>query len=432
MTSDPQTRPDPARGSTGDGKTARYSLLTTVRILLLLDLLYLINAMDRQLFPILIPHIRVDYALTSGEAGLLATIFTLGMGLAGIPAGYLTDRLGRKNVVLGGLVVFSATTVLQAVAAGLFDMTVYRIISGLGEGVQNAALFAAVGAYFHQWRALAIGTVTASFGLGAFIGPLLGSWMLGLTGSWRGPLVAFGLLGIIVFVAGLLGVPKEVTEFGSPSRSASHLLPRDVSSRLLNRNVVCCAVVAITAGFAIYGYLGLYPTFLRGAREFTLSQASLAASLFGIGALAGVPAGMLADRMNQRLLNIIGLSGLAIVGGLVFTVPTGIAWQAFFSLLLGIFFTGVVYTNTNALIQKSVHPHKVGQASGLFVAALYIPASVSGYFFARLNESLGWGWAGLVQLTLVPSIGLVATLLMRSNRVAPPAVPLRTPMAEPA
>ncbi|MDT4998875.1 MAG: hypothetical protein QOK12_980, partial [Mycobacterium sp.] len=112
-------------------------------ILFILDLAYFINAMDRQVFPVILPDVRETLGVTSSQVGLLATIFTLGMGLAGIPAGYLTDRWGRKNMILAGLVLFSVTTALQAVAVTWFDMAAYRVISGVGEGIQNAALFAA-------------------------------------------------------------------------------------------------------------------------------------------------------------------------------------------------------------------------------------------------------------------------------------------------
>ncbi|MER6877276.1 MFS transporter, partial [Amycolatopsis sp. NPDC000673] len=138
----------------------------TLLILLVLDLTYLVNAMDRQVFAILLPDIKQTYLLTGTQAGTLSTIFTLGMGLAGIPAGYLADRIGRKRVIIASLLLFSITCALQATAHGLVDLTAWRILSGVGEGAQNAALYAAVGAYFHRNRAVAIGSINAAFGLG--------------------------------------------------------------------------------------------------------------------------------------------------------------------------------------------------------------------------------------------------------------------------
>ncbi|MEV4454142.1 MFS transporter, partial [Streptomyces mirabilis] len=65
---------------------------------LLVVLSYMVNAMDRQVFPPLLPNIRAEYGFSLEQGGLLATNFTLGMALAGLPAGYLLDRFRRKTV----------------------------------------------------------------------------------------------------------------------------------------------------------------------------------------------------------------------------------------------------------------------------------------------------------------------------------------------
>lgn len=158
--------------------------------------------MDRQVFAVLLPDIKATYGLTGGEAGIIATIFTLGMGLAGVPAGYLADRFGRKKVVLISLLTFSVSCALQSVAAGTLDMALWRILSGVGEGMQVAALFAAVGAYFTRHRGFALGSISAAFGLGGFTGPLLGGAIVSATGDWRIPLILFGAIGILILFPG--------------------------------------------------------------------------------------------------------------------------------------------------------------------------------------------------------------------------------------
>ena len=60
---------------------------------------YVVNAMDRQVFPVLLPGIRSQLHFSLSQGGLLATIFTLGIGVAGLPTGYLLDRMSRKSVI---------------------------------------------------------------------------------------------------------------------------------------------------------------------------------------------------------------------------------------------------------------------------------------------------------------------------------------------
>jgi MFS family permease len=378
-------------------------------ILLILDLAYFLNAMDRQVFPVILPDVREALGVTSSQVGLLATIFTLGMGLAGIPAGYLTDRWGRKNMILAGLVLFSVTTALQAVAVSWFDMAAYRVISGIGEGIQNAALFAAAGSYFHRNRGLAIGTLAAAYGIGAFTGPAVGQLLVEVTGRWQTPLVVFGVFGAVVFIAVAFGVPRAAAEYGADTKDVARAGEMGVvaSDRLFNRAVVCAAVAAAGAGFALNAWLGLYPTFLRTAHGFTPSQASVTASMFGVGALAAIFGGYLADRTSQRMLNVIGLTGLMVTGVLIFSTSAPQGVQMLLTLFMGVSFTGVIYTNTSALMQRNVAPALVGRAQGVFLASLYIPASVSGYVFARLVDVVGWTAGGALVIVIPCVTGLL-------------------------
>src|SRR5256885_2358104 len=114
---------------------------------------YVVNAMDRQLFPLLVPSVRSTYGFSLADAGLLSTVFTLGMGLIGIPAGFLLSRWPRRLVVLLGIVLFSLATVLTAFAHGFWDMFAYRVVSGFGEALQLTALLAIGAAYFEKHRA---------------------------------------------------------------------------------------------------------------------------------------------------------------------------------------------------------------------------------------------------------------------------------------
>ena len=62
----------------------------------ILVLSYALNAMDRQLFPVLAPEVRNALGLSLPQVGLAATVFTLGMGLAGLPTGLLLGVLPRR------------------------------------------------------------------------------------------------------------------------------------------------------------------------------------------------------------------------------------------------------------------------------------------------------------------------------------------------
>ncbi len=279
---------------------------TAMFMLCMLGLTYAVNAMDRIVFPILLPNVSKDYGFSLEQGGFLATIFTLGIGLSGIPSGYLLDRFSRLNVILVGIVIYSVLTILSAFSVGFTDMAIYRALSGVGEGMQNAALFTAVGAYFASSRATAVGSLNFAYGAGSFIGPTLAAYILVWTGTWQAPLIAYGLLGLLVLVLARITVRTSFTERSAEPTRAVGLPGQDsMPPGVLNRNTVICALSAVMLGVSGYGFLGLYPTFLRTELGFTVPQAGFAASLFGLGALFGIPAGYVADRISQRAIAIV-------------------------------------------------------------------------------------------------------------------------------
>lgn len=376
--------------------------------------------MDRQVFPVLVPPIRDYFGFSLAEGGLLSTVFTLGVGLAGFPAGYFIDRYSRKSVIQAGILIFSGFTLAQAFAFGLADMTFYRVLSGVGEGVQNAALFATLGAYFQRRRALALGTLNFSFGLGAFLGPLFGAYLLQVGGTWRMPFYVYAGIGFLFLAIIAATVPKHFTERESGVEARQAKEPATEKHALFNRNVAACAIAAGIIGFSMYSYIGLYPSFLQGQLGFSSSQASLALSMFGIGAMMGIPAGLLGDRYNQRWLIIGSIGAAMLTGYLIFNWATSPAWHIGLSFVEGAFASGFLYTNVYSLIQRSVPGNAVGRASGVFVSALYLPSAVSGYVFGYLEGIAGWGVAAVIQLVAIPVVGIIAMLFLDYSQVRRP------------
>ena len=76
---------------------------------------YTLMAADRYLFPVLAPDIRKAFGFSLANTGLLSTIFTLGLGIGGLPTGYLLARYSRKMVLQTGIVIFSAATAITTV-----------------------------------------------------------------------------------------------------------------------------------------------------------------------------------------------------------------------------------------------------------------------------------------------------------------------------
>ena len=134
------------------------------------------------------------------------------MAIAGMPTGYLLARFTRKTVLQLGIAIFSAGTMLTIVSTGFSDMLVYRAATGIGEAMQLTVLLAIAANFFIQYRAAAFGAVNFSFGIGAIIGPILGSVLVSSYRSWHVPMIVFGVLGFFAIAVVQLTVRPWFSE----------------------------------------------------------------------------------------------------------------------------------------------------------------------------------------------------------------------------
>ncbi|MGX5210494.1 MFS transporter [Streptomyces violaceus] len=382
---------------------------------LLIVLSYMVNAMDRQVFPPLLPDIRAEYGFSLEQGGLLATNFTLGMALAGLPAGYLLDRFRRKTVLLVSIVIYSLGTMATPLATGFADMTLYRVVSGFGEGMQSAAIFAAMGAFFVHRRGLAFGVIGVGYSVGVFIAPLIGVELMSMHGTWHSPFYLFGTAGLLIAAASLFLVKAGLTEH-SVERVASTKTYEYMPVSAYNRNTIALTVHSVVSGVAVYGFLGLYPTYLISSLHYSAGQAALAMSFLGFGGMTAVLGGWLGDRVNQRNLLILSLLAVSVISTCIYETRAAVGPQCVFAFLMGAFGLGFVYPNTNSAMQRAVRPSQIGRASGLFVSSYYGPAAFSGLLFAALVETFDWSRAGLLQVTLLPLAAVAALAFVRPAR----------------
>lgn len=394
---------------------------------------YVLNAMDRQVFTVLASDVRKDLNLTVPEVGLASTIFTLGMGVAGLPTGYLMAKVPRKWVSLIGLAVFSLATGLTAVSQGLVDLLLYRFVSGLGEAMQLTALLAIGTTYFLNHRAVAASSLNFTFGIGAILGPNLGAYMANV-GTWHTPFLVYAIAGIPIFILIWFVVRSWFTEY-HPKKADLPADPPDTPDPVLEAEAaplvkdpgaptiyaptpMVLALATVFAGLSIYGYLGLYATFLREQLGFSQGDAGFAVSMYGLGAMLSLIGGWLGDKFNYNWLLAISLAIAGVTGYFLFTDIRSLATQAVLSFVFGAFISGMVYANLSGGIIKSVQRSQSGTASGLFVAALYIPAAFAGMLIGWLAGMFGWTAAGAIQLGGGALISAALCLVARALDVA--------------
>ena len=167
---------------------------------------------DRQILTLLVGSLHADLHITDTQFGVLVgTAFAVLYGLAGLPFGYLADRRSRRNLILGGVFLWSAGTIACAAAPSFWALFAGRMVVGIGEAALTPAAISLISDYFPpQRRGTATGVFLMGIAMGAGGAILFGGLVLRFVesgflagtvlrdvSSWRLVLLVLGSLGAV-------------------------------------------------------------------------------------------------------------------------------------------------------------------------------------------------------------------------------------------
>jgi DHA1 family inner membrane transport protein len=302
--------------------------------------------------------------------GSLVAVSAIPWGIVSLIAGGASDRLGRRPILLAGLLVLGGSRLLLALAPSYAVAGLAQVLAGVGGGTYTTVVFAAVSDHVPSaQRGRALGAVingqSLSFVLGVPLVTLLATWS-----GWRG---AIGLHGLAMLAVALAlwptlpsGGPGGGREPGPSSSFRTVMTGRLVA--LLGASAMeraCFVVVAV--------YLA---TYLVATYAVSFAVLAVALALVALGNLAGnVLGGPLADRVRDRAL-AFAVSSIA-TGALALPL---LVWQPG---LAGSVVLGFAYTLANA----------VGRPA-LMAALSEVPAGVRGAVLGLNTTTMSVGWLG--------------------------------------
>ena len=271
---------------------------------------------DRQVLSLLVDPIRADLGISDTQISLLlGTAFALVYGIAGVPLGYLADRTSRRNLIFGGVLVWSIGTIACGLSQSFGQLFAGRLVVGLGEAVLSPAAISLISDYFPpSRRGTAVGCFLSGIAMGIGASILVGGGVLHLIQlgalantplatqqPWRLVLLVIGAPGFFWALA-ILAIREPVRRATEkPVASAGAGDERGWRSTGWARVVPIYLVVAIAS--LVDNAVGAWaPTLLT--REFHMDRAQVGVQLgilltaaFGGGVLVG---GLLADSAAAR------------------------------------------------------------------------------------------------------------------------------------
>ncbi len=360
---------------------------------------WIANYMIRMALSSLLPPIMAELSLSYTRAGLLATAFFYAYMVMQLPAGFLGDRLGRRRVVLAGILLGVVASLLTGLAGSFLTLFLARLLTGIGQGCLFSNDRVIIAAYTPKEK-MALGQGVSFSGLG--VGTTLGLLLAGVLGDlmpWRGVFILFALAPLLAALLLWRLVPE-------PPRVAV----ADPAGWSFRR-------VAATRELWVLGAAGIMPVYLQfvlatwGPLFFQevgvtdLGRSAFYASFQGVAAPFGLFAmGWLADCAQERgfcrkvvIALTILLAGASIAGmGWVMATRGSLGFVAFFMMATSFFIWGT-WGPTYALLSERFPPAILGTAFGLMNTVCFIGSVVGPFLTGWIKDvtgSFAWGCYG--------------------------------------
>jgi DHA1 family tetracycline resistance protein-like MFS transporter len=372
--------------------------------------------------PDLIAQVQsADLSRAALWGGVLATTFAVMQFLFSPLVGSLSDRFGRRPVLLTSLSVMALDYVLMALAGSIWLLLLGRVIGGI-----SAATGATASAYMAditrpEKRAAAFGMIGAGFGAGFVLGPVAGGFLAEF--GTRAPFWAAAVLAAGNVIFGWLVLRETVnTRSAAPLswRRANPLGALRALGDLPGVSRLLLVYFLYHLAFAVYPSVWSY----FGKAQFGWSPAMIGGSLALFGAAMAVVQGGLIrpvlHRFAERGTVLIGFACSITTFGLIATVTWGSAILMLTPLAA---LAGVIPPALQALMSARVTPERQGALQGLLTSAsalamVVAPLVMTSVFAAFTSASTPLYFAG-APFVLSMILSVVALVLFRRVRINP-------------
>ena len=337
--------------------------------------------------PIYLQQLGADTMTIAGVFGL----FGLTMMVAHIPAGHLSDRIGRKPLLMTAWAVGILAALVMGLARSLPVFIVGMLLYGFTAFVTsplNSYITAARGK-MSPVRAMTL--VSATYNLGAVLGPISGGWIGGQLGLRNVYLISAGIFTVsTVILFFLRSQPREVHDPAAPPESLWK-----------NTRFISFLGLIFLAMFVMYLPQPLTPRFLQNERGLSLESIGLLGSVGNLGnTLLALALGQIAAR-SGFLLAQVSVAAFA----LLLWKGSGLSWYAMGYFLLGGFRSArsLIYAQVRPLI----HPAQMGLAYGVAetssAMAVMLAPLLAGLLYTQEPGRVYWVSAGLIAVMVVVS-----------------------------
>jgi predicted MFS family arabinose efflux permease len=273
------------------------------RIILILSLTFGLVGLDRFILPVLFPAFMGELGLTYQDLGNLVGILAIFWGFSAFAMGFLSDRVGRRKVLIPAVILFSLMSALSGFAGGLVSLLLIRAVMGLAEGpVASTGVAVAVEASHPRRRGMNNGIFQCMISLfGNAIGPIIATQLLLVTG-WRTVFMLVGIPGLIM-AAAMFFLVREPAHHAAGGTAIARPGFIDL---FRHRNVPLAMLTLMCAMGGVFVMGAMMPNYLTDYLHLSLQDMGFVTSAIGFGGCIGQFAmPTISDFIGRKLATLV-------------------------------------------------------------------------------------------------------------------------------
>ena len=336
----------------------------------------------------MLPAIGEQLAISTARQGLLVSSYAVMVGVFALVAGPVSDKIGRRRMLLAGSGLMTAALALHAVADSYVMLLAVRTLAGVAGGALSGAAVSFVGDYFpYERRGWANGWVMSGIAAGQIAGVPLGA-LLAEAFGFRVPFLIFAVTMGATFLLILKFVPQPDVKRDEGKLSVGGAL-RVYLLLLKQKEIVVAAVVFALLFFSVALFITYLPAWLT---EYRAATPSRIAALFFAGGVASVITGplvgKLSDKFGRKPLILTSSLGLVILmSGATFFIRE--FWLAFPVFFISSVLLAARMSPFQALLSALAPSEKRGALMSLTVALGQVGfaagAALAGVIYAQMD-----------------------------------------------
>ena len=400
-------------GEVASGRTGRWPSLAFIFVTVFVDMV------GYGLVIPLLPFYAREYAAGAALVGLLGSLYAAMQFVGGPFLGGLSDRTGRRPVLVVCLLGASFAYLLLGLAEKLSLLFAAVVLAGAAGGTQATAQAYIADSTSPEDRARGLGLIGAAFGLGLMAGPALGG-LLSLY-SLHAPAFAAATLALANAAFGFFVLPESLPPKLRTSTPLRRLNPLSQLRGVLGlRNIRWFLLAVFLLNLSFAGLLTNFPLFSNARFEWSAPANAFFFAFVGVCAVLtqGLLIGRLQPRFGEQRLLLGGLCVMALGLGLIAVVPYGLLlYPVVGALAVGV---GLAIPALTALVSRRVSGREQGRIMGglqaVISVTLIVGPTMTGLAFERLGVPAPY-WIG----TLLAALALLAALvaLLPEHRFLP-------------